>query len=540
LLVSGFGFLVQESLAARMPNRGRHDGELILAIDAGTQSIRAALVDLSGEIQHLVKTPIEPYFSERPGWAEQRPEYYWQMLSSTCRSLFAATGHLKDRVAAVAIATQRATYVNVDRNGTALRPAIVWLDQRKASAVGVIPPLYASVLKAVGLYSFVEFATQYCRSNWIRQNQPAIWEHTHKFLCLSGYLTFRMTGEFRDSAGNIVGPMPFDVKRFRWARKWDPKWKLFFVEEEKLPALVNPGDVLGQVTPAAAADTGIPAGLPLIAASNDKGCEVLGAGCLTPDTACISFGTIATINTQNRRYVEVQRLMPPYPSAIPGQFYSEIGVMRGLWMVSWFKQEFGLQERLQAQEGGVQPEALFDELLRSVPPGAMGLVLQPYWTPGPALASYAKGSIIGFGEIHTRAHLYRAIIEGLLFGLKEGAQLTEKKNGVTMTRVRAAGGGSQSHEIMQATADVFGVPAQRPHTHETAVVGAAIDAAVGLKLFSDFPGAVAAMTRVRDTFEPIPRHVEIYRQLFERVYLRMYKTLLPLFREIQQITGYPE
>jgi len=183
---------------------------------------------------------------------------------------------------------------------------------------------------------------------------------------------------------------------------------------------------------------------------------------------------------------------------------------------------------------------LLDELIRGVPPGSMGLVLQPYWTPGPELETYAKGSIIGFGDIHTRAHLYRAIIEGLAFALKEGAQLTERKNRVPITRVRASGGGSQSNEIMQVTADVFGLPVQRPHTHETAVVGAAIDAAVGLKLFPDFPHAVGAMTRVRDVFDPIPGHVELYRKLYERVYLKMYKQLLPLFEEIQAITGYPE
>ncbi len=356
------------------------NGELILAIDAGTQSIRAALVDLSGEIQHLVKIPIEPYFSERPGWAEQRPEYYWQMLCESCRKLLETAGHLKDRVVAVTMATQRGTYINVDRNGKALRPAIVWLDQRKASTKGVIPALYVPFLKAFGLYQLVEFATQYCRSNWIRQNQPEIWEKTHKFLCLSGYLSYRMTGEFRDSAGNIIGTMPFDTKKFSWANKRHPKRKLFFVEEEKLPDLVNPSEQLGRVSAAAAEDTGIPMGLPLIAASNDKGCEVLGAGCLAPDTACISFGTIATINTQNKQYVQLQPLMPPYPSAIPGQFYSEIGVTRGLWMVSWFKEEFGLHERLLAKDGNTQPEQLFDELVRAVPPGSMGLVLQPYWT----------------------------------------------------------------------------------------------------------------------------------------------------------------
>ena len=321
------------------------------------------------------------------------------------------------------------------------------------------------MLKLLKLDGLVEFATTYCRSNWIRQNQPQIWERTHKFLCLSGYLTHRMTGEFRDSSGNIIGTMPFDVKRLRWARKGDPKRRLFFVEDEKLPVLVRPGELLGQVSARAAAETGLAPGLPVIAASNDKGCEMLGAGCLAPDTGFISLGTIATLNTQNPNYVELRRMMPPFPSAIPGQFYTEVGVTRGLWMVSWFKQEFGLHEQLLARSEGTQPETYFDELIRTVPPGSMGLVLQPYWTPGPELAAYAKGSIIGFGDVHTRAHLYRAIIEGLAYALKEGALLTQKKNGVAMRCVRASGGGSQSNALMQITADVFGLPVERPHTH---------------------------------------------------------------------------
>jgi sugar (pentulose or hexulose) kinase len=515
-------------------------GELILAIDAGTQSIRAAVVDLSGHIRALVKTPIEPYFSEHPGWAEQRPEYYWQTLCETCRRLFDSADYDKDSIRAVTLTTQRGTYINVDRDGRALRPAIIWLDQRKASTKGLIPAYYVPFLKVLGLYQTVQFATQYCRSNWIRQNQPDVWENTYKFLGLSGYLTHRLTGEFRDSAGNIIGTMPFDVKTSAWANKGDRKWRLFPVEEEKLPALVKPTELLGHVTSDAGDDTSIPAGLPVIAASNDKGCEIIGAGCLTPETACISFGTIATINTQNKKYVELRPLIPPYPSAVPGQFYSEAAVTRGLWMVSWFKQEFGLQERLQAMEGGALPEELFDELIRDVPAGSMGLVLQPYWTPGPELASYAKGSVIGFGDIHTRAHLYRAIIEGLLFALKEGAELTEKKNRVPITEVRATGGGSKSDSIMQITADVFGLPVHRPHTNETSVLGAAIDAAVGLRFFPGFDAAVGAMTRVGEVFAPIKKNEEIYRELYRKVYLKMYRQLLPMFRQIQSITGYPE
>jgi sugar (pentulose or hexulose) kinase len=514
-------------------------GELILAIDVGTQSVRAALVDLAGEVQHLVKQPIEPYFSAHPGWAEQHPELYWRTLCQTCREVLEAGGS-RDRVIAVTLTTQRSTFVNVDRDGTPLRPAIVWLDTRKADAKKIIPAISVPFLKAVGLHQFTEYVAQYCRSNWIQQHEPAIWEKTHKFLFLSGYLTHRITGEFRDSSGNVIGTVPFDVRKSDWAGKWNLKWKLFPIEQEKLPELVRPSELLGHVTKTAAEETGIPAGLPLLAASNDKACDIIGAGCLTPARACISFGTTATINTQNEKYVELRPFLPPYPSAIPGQYYSEVTVVRGLWMVSWFKEEFGLQERMQAQEEAVAPEDLLEQLLKDVPPGSMGLVCQPYWTPGPEHSSCAKGAVIGFGDIHNRAYLYRSIIEGIVFALKEGAELTEKKNRVPITEVRATGGGSKSDSIMQITADVFGLPVHRPHTNETSVLGAAITAAVGLKLFPSFDAAVGAMTRVREVFAPIQQNEEIYRELYRKVYLKMYEQLLPLYREIQSITGYPE
>ena len=169
---------------------------------------------------------------------------------------------------------------------------------------------------------------------------------------LSGFFTRRLTGELNDSVGNIIGPVPFDVKKSDWAGKFDLKWRLFPIEREKLPDLLPPTQILGHVTAEAAEQTGIPSGLPMVAASNDKACDVIGSGCLTPDQGCVSFGTTATINTQTDQYVELRPMLPPYPSAVPGEYYTEVNVVRGLWMVSWFKEEFGLQERLTAAERG--------------------------------------------------------------------------------------------------------------------------------------------------------------------------------------------
>jgi sugar (pentulose or hexulose) kinase len=208
-------------------------------------------------------------------------------------------------------------------------------------------------------------------------------------------------------------------------------------------------------------------------------------------------------------------------------------------MVSWFKKEFGLRGQQIARERGMAPEALFDELIRDIPPGAMGLTLQPYWSPGINTDADAKGAIIGFGDVHTRAHIYRAILEGLAYGLKEGLLVLQRRNKVPISALRVSGGGSQSDAAMQITADIFNLPAARPHTYETSALGAAIDAAVGLKLHPDFDSAVGAMTRVTDVFEPIPGNRDLYRELFEKVYRRLYRRLKPIYNDIRKITGYP-
>ena len=513
--------------------------ELVLSIDAGTQSIRAALVDMEGNIVDIVKTPIQPYFSKHPGWAEQEPDYYWDVFCKTTRQLLHLRQSLVKNIIGVTLTTQRATMINVDKDGRALRPAIIWLDQRKADARKILPGVLRPVLRTVKLLDTLESAIQECESNWIYQNQPDIWEKTYKYLLLSGFFTHRLTGEFVDSTGNNVGYLPFDNKTYQWARKYDFKWLIFKAEKEKLPDLVKPSEMMGRITKKSSAQTGIPEGLPVMAAGSDKGCEILGCGCLTPETGCLSFGTIATFDVATPEYVELRPMIPPYPASVPGAYYTEVSIFRGFWMVSWFKEEFGFQERMLAEKSNEPPEKFFDSLIQNVPAGCKGLMLQPYWTPGRDLESYAKGAIIGFGDIHNRAYLYRALLEGLIYGLREGGELTQRKTKIPVTRLKVSGGGSQSDVAMQITADVFGIAAERPHTFETSALGAAIDAAVGLKIYPDFPTAVQAMTRTGMVFEPNNDNHTLYDDLYRRVYLKMYRQLKPLFKEIRDITGYP-
>jgi sugar (pentulose or hexulose) kinase len=514
--------------------------EQILVIDAGTQSIRVSAVDLRGNIRDIIKTPIEPYVSDYPGWAEQDPEYYWKVLKKTCRRFFRETRISKDSIKGVTLTTQRNTMVNLDEKGKPLRPAIVWLDRRSARVESWPSFPMSLALRAVNMLESVKYSIRESEANWIRQNQPDIWEKTHKFLFLSGYFVYKLTDQYIDSSGSQVGYVPFDFKNQTWAPENNMYWKMFPIDPDKLSALVKPTELLGYITPSAARETGIPKGLPLMAAATDKACEVLGSGCLSPEIGCLSYGTTATVNTTTKDYVEVIPFIPPYPSAVPGWYSTEIQIYRGYWMVSWFKREFGEKEQRIAEKRGIAPEKLFDEMIRDIPPGSMGLTLQPYWSPGVKVPGLeAKGAIIGFGDVHSRAHIYRSILEGLAYALKEGLEKTEKRNKVPVEKLRVSGGGSQSDVAMQITADIFGLSAERPHTFETSTLGAAMDAAVGLKLHPDFDQAVSEMTRVGRVFEPDSESSRMYNELYEKVYLKLYDRLKPLYDEIRDITGYP-
>ncbi len=510
--------------------------DLILAIDNGTQSIRALLFDGAGNLIGKTRIPIQPYYSTAPGLAEQDPQVFWDGLCQACQRLWQVCPQSRERLAGVALTTQRSTVINLDRDGNPLRPAMVWLDQRRTEGQKPVGGFWGLAFSLTGMSETVAYLQAEAEANWIRTYQPDIWAKTYKYLMLSGYLTHRLVGKYINSTSCQVGYIPFDYKKQDWASKSDWKWQAVPMDPGLLPDLSPAASVLGEITPEASEATGIPAGLPLIAAAADKACEVIGAGCVDPNVACLSYGTTATINITHKKYVEPIPLIPPYPSAVPHAYTLEIQIYRGFWMVSWFKEEFGLNEQEQAKILNVEPEELLDKLLENVPPGSNGLVLQPYWSPGLKVPGpEARGAVIGFGDVHTRGHLYRAILEGLGFALLEGRDRIAARTGIPITEIRVAGGGSQSPNSMQITADIFGMPASRPHLYEASGLGAAIDAAVGLGFHPDFPSAVHAMTRPGDTFEPNPKVHQLYTQLYERVYTKMYKQLKPLYNEIRAL-----
>jgi len=511
----------------------------ILAIDCGTQSLRAILFSHKGELLERTQVSYDPYFSIQPGWSEQDPELYWDSLCKACHYLKAADPNAFDAITGVGVTTQRATMINVDKKGTPLRPAIVWLDQRKAKPFFGTTGLLNLGLKLFNVDKKVLGAQAEGKCNWIRQNQPDIWESTYKYLQVSGFLNFRLTGNFSDSVGSQIAHLPFTYKKQKWSKKYELMAQLFPIESEKLVTLVPAGESLGTVTKKASQATGIKNGVPVIACASDKGCETLGAGVTDQRMANLSFGTTATVQTTSQKYFEALKLMPAYPSPVAGSYNSEVEIFRGFWMITWFKNEFAQKEVEEAKALGTSAEALLDKCIENTSPGAMGLIVQPYWGPG-LDHPLAKGAMIGFGDVHTKAHIYRAVIEGLGFALLEGMEKIEHKGGVKVEKASVSGGASQSDEICKIAADIFNRPIIKGRTHETSGLGAAIITAAGTGIYSNLKEAVENMAVVERIFEPNLENVSIYKELYERVYKKMYQALEPLYLQIQDITGYPE
>lgn len=511
----------------------------LLAIDNGTQSIRALIFDQFGTEMAKARVAIEPYFSTHASFAEQHADYYWQKLGEACQQLWQSSAIKPSQIAGVSLTTQRYTMICLDKDKQPLRPAIVWMDYRRGETnkLGLLDPL----TKMVGMGELVKDAQQKARCNWLAHHEPDIWAKTAHYVNLSAYLTYKLTGQLADSCGQTLGYIPYDYKAQKWMKPQDFKWRLFSCKIEQMPKLVSPGERLGHISAEAAAATGMIEGTPMIAAASDKACETLGSAGLSTDTACLSFGTTATINTTSTDYIEVIKHMPSYTAAVPNYYNHEYMIYRGFWMVSWFKEQFAHYEQQLAKHQGIDTEHLLDQAVQDIPAGSMGLIMQPYWSPGVRHPGFeGKGALIGFGDIHTRAHVYRAILEGLAYELKLGFDTIEKRTGKPIKHLRVSGGGSQSDAAMQLTADIFAMPAYRPHTYEASGLGAAINCAVGLGIYPDYETASAAMTHIGDEFLPIAANVKLYKRLYNEVYLKMYDRLKPLYQSIQEITGYPE
>ncbi len=508
---------------------------IVLVFDVGTQSSRAMLIDSSGAIVGFERKRYEsPYFSHHPDWAEQDADFYFEAICECALKLKERMSKEWERIEAVSLSTIRDTIVCVDKEGKPLRPAILWLDKRMASGKPHFKAGSAAALKLVGMKEATVTQFQKSHVNWIKENEPEVWEKTHKCLLLSAYLVFKLTGVMVDAAASMVAHLPIDSKRRTWLNKNALIFPVFPVESEKLAAVKDTGEIMGYITEKSSKETGARIGLPVIATGSDRACEILGLGCVDKRHAAIGLGTTATVTYMSDTYLEPERFIPPYPAVVPGCWNPEVEIFRGYWLVEWFKKEFAHKEVIDSEVLGISPEDMMNRRLNDIPAGCEGLMFQPYFTPNITMPT-ARGALIGFSDCHTRAHIYRAIIEGINFALIDGLRMIEKRAGHKMDSVYLGGGGSQSDEICQITADMFGIPVYRTETTETTGIGCAVATFVALGVFPDYKTGIEKMVRIKDKFEPNMKDHEVYNTLYEHVFSKTYGRLKPLYHKLSAI-----
>ncbi len=507
--------------------------QYILAVDVGTQSVRALVFDREGRQQAGARKISEPYYSVQPGWAEVPADQFWEDSCQVIRQVVEELGDRIGDVKAVAITANRDNILPLDDNDQPLRDWITWVDTRRApEAKEALKKELKGLDLAVYLadYAFFSMVAYRSKFNWLKYNEPEIYQRAKRYVSLTGYLNLKLCGVFRDARGMQVGYVPYQAKRQDWY-KIKAVFKFLGVRRDQLPDLVAPGEEIGRITQAGHEASGLPVGLPVIASAGDKQCETLGGGVFDPSQAVISYGTMATLGTTIMRHIEDKKLkFYTFASCIPDAWNPEYSIYRGYWLVSWFCRQY-------AREQGM-PEFLkrMNEEVEAVPPGSNGLFVFPFWTIHPGLYPHGKGMIAGWMDHHREVDLYRAILESIAYALREGLEIIEAKSRTRVGKLTVVGGGSQSDAAMQLTADIFNLPAVRLADKEVSAMGAAINAGVWAGFYPSYQEGVKALVREEKTFWPDQDRVATYERLYQEVYKKVYRRNEDLFKTLESFS----
>lgn len=511
--------------------------KLILTIDVGSQSVRVALFDKVGNTIGLVKRTYKPaYNSPKKGHAEQHPDFYFEQILSCTNEIKEKYPEEMKNVIGITMDTFRDSAVLLDENYKPLHPIILWLDQRLAEGkANPLPWWDKALFRLVGMTDTIVLNRRKTIALWYQENKPELWKKVKKYCNISAYLTYKILGKFVDSPASAVGHFPLDFKKRRWYKSNKHfKGRIFGVDINTLPELVPVGEVMGTISEEMSKISGLPVGVPFYSCASDKSCESLGCGATNSDIASISYGTAASIEVTVPKYHESEPFLPAYPAAIPGFYNMDVQIYRGYWMLNWFARQFSNTYVVDTTTE-IACIKEFNDRIKDIPPGCDGLVLQPYWQPGLS-RPLAKGAVIGWSDVHTKEHLYRAIIEGIAFALREALEHFEKKIKKKIKEIFISGGGSQSDVICQITSDIFGLPVSRVQTFETSSLGAAILGFTSAGVYKNEKEAVNKMVHRSVTFVPNLEIHKKYNELFYEAYVELFPKLKKIYRSVRDFS----
>lgn len=479
--------------------------DLIVGIDSSTTATKAIAWDRRGNAIAEGRAPI-PLSNPQPGYFEQDPEDWW---SSTRNALRDLTGSVSaDRIAGVAISNQRETFGLFAEDGQALRPALLWLDDRAQPQQHNFGKTFGPARVHAISGKPLDIIPCLYRMIWLKENEADLFAKAGRFSEVHGYLSFRLTGQWTSSTASADPTGMFDMEKGEWS---ETILDAAGIRRSLMPPLKRPGDFLGEVTAQAASETGLKEGTPLITGGGDGQCAGTGVGVLQAGRAYINLGTAVVAGTFGRTYVHDLAFRTETAVAEEG-FIFETCLRSGMFLIDWLTREM---LNIKVEDRAEFLSRLESEAARS-PTGAGGVVVLPYWQGSmtPHWDSSARGVIAGLSGSTKRGDIYRALLEGVALDQAHALGRTVAVTGMPIDRMTAIGGGAASSLFVQIIADVLNQPVYCSSVTEASSLGAAMAAAKGVGWYGSIVEASAAMSgKTIKTFEPDPGRAASYSEL---------------------------
>ncbi len=495
-----------------MPHR-----TLLLGIDLSTTGAKALLIDEQGQIVASASTPLT-LSTPRPLWAEQQPRDWWEATATSIRAALATAEVTGAEVRAVGLTGQMHGLALLDGQGEPLRPAILWNDQRTAAECDEIRARMGKshLIAVTGNDALPGFTAP--KVLWVRRHEPEIYTHAAHILLPKDYIRYRLTGDFAMDKADGSGTLLFDLARRDWSLEVAAALD---IPSSWLPPTHEGPEATGAINAEAAALTGLAVGTPVMAGGGDQSAQAVGVGAIDPGMAAVTLGTSGVVfAATSAPLFEPEGRLHAFCHAVPGRWHLMGVMLSAAGSLQW------LHDTLAPD---VSFDALMDEAAQA-PAGSEGLLFLPYLsgerTPHPD--PLARGAWVGLTLRHTRAHMIRAVLEGVAFGLRDGFTLLAQVGLGEMARARVSGGGARSPLWRAILASMLATPLETVEASEGAAYGAALLAGVGAGVWPDVATACSATIQPGAITAPDAEWQATYDHLYP-VYQSLYPALKPTF-----------
>jgi xylulokinase len=489
-----------------------------LGIDVGTGGTRALIIDEAGRVLASATEQHQPFASPQIGWAEQDPRDWWRACGRAVPKALSQSRLRGDQIACVGLAGQMHGAVLLDEAAEIVRPALIWCDVRTEKQC-------RELTAKIGAQRLIQLTCNPALSNFtltkclrVRENEPANWDRVRSVMLPKDYVRFRLTGERATDVADASGTLLLDVTNRRWSKEI---LQAVGMDESILPSLYESPEICGQVCDAGASATGLQSGTPVIAGAGDQAAGSVGLGVVSPGAASATIGTSGVVlAATDAPALDPGGRLHTFCHAAPGRWLV-MGVTQAAGLsLRWFRDQFGCAINNQTETY----EQLTAEAAKA-PAGCEGLLWAPYLMGErtPHLDPAARGMLFGLTASHTRAHVIRAILEGVAFSLRETFAIFEEV-GLPVRTVRLGGGGARSPLWRQIQADIYGRQVEIVEAEEGAAYGAAILAGVGARAWPSVDAACNTVVRSAGSTAPEPHDSESMQEAYA-AYRRLYPAM---------------